>query len=78
MAGKVEVDDEENPPFTIMESSIIKIANAFEEIEKSQLQQRVIILLLEDMTGLSQKTIKTILDAAPLLKSKYLKEKKEL
>lgn len=70
--------NEENPePIELIAKSIIEVSDAFAKIEQSQLKRRAIVLLLQDATGLGQGQINKILDAAPKLKSFYLKEIKK-
>lgn len=69
----VIVTNQENPePLELIADSIIEIAEAFKKIQKSKLSQRVILLLLNDQTGLPLKEIKLILDTVPKLGDNYI------
>lgn len=73
--------DEENPePVEIIADAILKVADAFEKINKSSLSERAVILLLYDAIGssnISKKQISYVLKYAPLLKNYYLKTVKK-
>ena len=73
----VKVNEENPEPIELIAKSIIDISNSFQRINESRLKRRVIILLLEDMTGVSITSINKILDAAPKLKDVYIKEIKK-
>jgi len=53
---------------------IMKVAKVGEQLQKSNLKERAILLLLRDMTGLSMGDIKAVLEAIPMLDMKFLKE----
>lgn len=64
-----------NPePIEIIAQAIIDVANGFKVLNSSRLSRRTIVLLLQDATGLPQKQIGLILDAAPRLAETYLKK----
>lgn len=69
----VKANSENPEPLEVLAKSIIDVADAFKKINNSQLKRRTVIILLQDMTGISQTQIGKILDAAPLLKETYLK-----
>jgi len=66
----VEYDDE---PFSVVASSIVKLAEGITAINESGLSNRAIVLMLHDATGVNKKEIIKILDAAPLLAERYLR-----
>ncbi len=70
--------NEENPESVeLIADSIIKVADAFEKINKSSLTRRAIVLLLHDTIGsakITKKQIELVLDNAPLLKKYYVKQ----
>jgi len=69
--------NEQNPePLELIAKSIIELAEAFKKIESSPLKRHTIILLLKDQTGLPQRDIIKILDAAPKLAEYYVKNAK--
>lgn len=66
--------NEVNPePLELVAKSIIQIAETFEKIKSSPLRQHTVIIILKDMTGLSQRDIKAVLEAAADLKRYALK-----
>lgn len=66
--------NEANPePLELVAKSIIQIAEAFEKIKSSPLKQHTVIIILKDMTGLPQRDIKAVLEAAADLKRYALK-----
>ncbi len=69
--------DEENPePVEMIADAIMRVADAFDRINKSSLSERAIILLLHDAIGasnISKKQIGYVLKYAPLLKNYYLR-----
>ena len=80
--------DEENPESVeIIADAIIKIADAFDKIEKSKLQRRALILLIQDNCGAvgqrfnkkkpNATQINEILDSIATLKKAYIKEAKK-
>ena len=69
--------DEDNPePIELLAKSIIQVSDAFEKIQKSNLTERAIIVLLQDGIGpsyINKQQIKLVLDNLPRLKSWYIK-----
>ncbi len=66
--------NEVNPePLELVAKSIIQIAETFEKMKSSPLRQHTVIIILKDMTGLSQRDIKAVLEAAADLKRYALK-----
>jgi len=66
--------DVENPEATeIIAKSIIDLANAVEKFNKGPLKERAIIILLQDITGMSIVNIKKVLAAIPQLKKEFVK-----
>ncbi len=67
--------DEQNPePLELIAKAIIDVSDAFDKINKSQLQRRTVVLLLHDLTKIPKGQIEKILDNAPKLKGWYTKE----
>jgi hypothetical protein len=56
-----------------LSDAIVKVSDGLKALQASGLLDRTIILLLQDHTGLSMKTIKLVLDALPKLKEAYCK-----
>jgi len=76
-AKTVKVKEENPEPLELLAKSIIELSDSFIKIQNGPLQRRTIILLLKDCTGLAGRDIEKILDAAPKLKSYYVKELKK-
>ena len=60
---------------TELSDEIRKIGAAFDALAKTKLKQRVLLLLIADITGLSTSTIQRVLDALPRLETEFLKSK---
>lgn len=70
----VKVTKSEPPESTeIMAASITKISDGFAAMMRGGLNQKAIIILIQAETKLSQRDIKTVLDAIPRLKGWYCK-----
>jgi hypothetical protein len=54
-------------------TAIQEVSDAFKKLQNSKVKERVILLLLNDSTGLPLRDIQSLLTAAAQLKSKYLK-----
>ncbi|MDD5328053.1 MAG: hypothetical protein PHY02_09635 [Phycisphaerae bacterium] len=69
--------NKENPESTeLLAANIIKVADGFEKLLKSPLNDRALIVLLHDAIGqsnISKGQIKLVLDALPRLKGWYIK-----
>ncbi len=70
----VKVTEENPEPMEVLAKAIIEISDAFIKLNQGPLQRRTITLLLKDYTGLAARDIDKVLDAAPKLKSYYVKE----
>jgi len=70
----VKINEENPEPEELIASSIIQLAEGVEKLNKSRLNQRAILVLLKDMTGISMNQIDRILKAVGQLKTHYLKE----
>jgi len=57
--------------------AIIKISRLGEAIEKSRLNQRAIILLIQNITKVNRNDIKYVLNALPQLEKTFLKKVKK-
>lgn len=68
--------NEENPaPYELIAESIIKISDAFDQINKSKLDKRVIELLIKDQfPEMKMIDIRNVLYIAPKLKDIYIKK----
>lgn len=78
MKSKVQVvqaADVPEVPTVIIAQHIERIGDAMTEINRGRLTQKAIILLIQDITGLSQRDIKRVLDAQSVLANVYLKPK---
>jgi hypothetical protein len=69
---------EDNPESTeLLAANIIKVAEGFEKLLKSPLNDRALIVLLHDAIGqgnISKGQIRLVLDALPRLKGWYIKK----
>jgi len=69
--------DEVNPEsIELLAKSIIQVSEGFEKLQKTQLSQRALVVLLHNGIGVSKITksqIKLVLDNLPRLKSWYIK-----
>lgn len=74
----VKVNETAPEPLEVLAKAIIEVSDAFIKIQNGPLQRRTIILLLKDYTGLAGRDIEKILDAAPKLKTWYVKELRKL
>jgi hypothetical protein len=73
----VKVTEENPEPLELLAKSVIELSDAFIKIESSPLKRHTVVLLLQDYTRLPKKSIEAVLDAAPKLKSYYIKEMKK-
>lgn len=62
-------------PAEILASAIRDIANAIKKMRASQLNDRAIVLLLHDASGVGKPAIKNVLCALDNLAAQYLKKK---
>lgn len=70
------VTDEENPlPLELIAEQIERIGKAMDQIKKSRVTRRVIILLISNYANMSQAQVIKVLDAMEALPSYYLKSK---
>ena len=74
----VKVNETNPEPLEVLAKAIIEISDAFIKIQNGPLQRRTIVLLLKDYTGLAGRDIERVLDAAPKLKTFYIKELKKI
>lgn len=63
----------EHPVLEIVAQDIKALSEFGRSIQSSKLKQKAILVLLSHTTQLSQRDIKTVLDAIPLLEKEYLK-----
>lgn len=77
MAIIVKRDEQDPESVELIAKSIIRIAEGFQEIEKSQLNRRALVVLLKDLTGLSNRDINLVLNSLAELKSNFIKEPKK-
>lgn len=68
--------NEQNPePMEIIAKAIIDVSRGFKKINEGPLNQRVVVLLIKDLTGLSIADIERVLNAAAKLERVYIKQK---
>jgi hypothetical protein len=70
---KITTEKETLPDIEILAEHIEALSKVGEKLKKSRLNERTIILLLKDSTGLYGNQIQKVLDALPELKKRYLK-----
>ena len=62
---------EEPLPLEIMEKAIVAISKIGEQINKSRLKRRAILILIRDVTGLPLNDIDAVLNALPELEKTF-------
>ncbi len=72
---KIKTDEENPQPLDLMAEEIISLSAAIKKFDESRLTERAIIILLQDMTGYNQKTIKDILWAIRNIEGHFIKKK---
>ena len=68
----VQSETEDHVPFEVLASSVAKISDGFERIEKSGLTRRALLVLLADSTGVNKTQINRVLNGLRCLKAEYL------
>lgn len=68
-------NEEADEPMEVISTAIIEVSRGFQKLSNSRLQQRVIVLLIKDITGQSISDIEKVLYAATRLENKYIKQK---
>ena len=67
--------DEKNPePVEVIAKSIIEISRGFQKMKDSRLNQRAIILLIKDLSGVQMGEIEKVLNAAASLEKWFIKK----
>ena len=67
----ITVDNDTEDPLEVIVSSLHKVADGFDKINKSGLNRRTVVLLLHDMTKVPKRNIHDILDASKDLVTRY-------
>ena len=62
-------------PKKVLAESIVEISKAFAELRRSGLNQKAIIVLIHDATGLPKRDITRVLDSLDMLSSSYCDKK---
>lgn len=73
---KIKTDQENPEPLELIAQSIITVAEAAEKINKSQLERRLLVLMIQDIAGaqnISKSQINLVLDTVPKIKQQFLK-----
>lgn len=74
----VHIERDERDPkqsVAVIANSIVKISNAFEDMQRAGLTQKAIVVLVQNMPGMNEVTrtdIKLVLDNLPRLKAWYV------
>lgn len=78
MAKNIEVKlNEEQPESTeIIAASIIKISDGFSRLLRSGLNERALLVLIKDHTGVAMHEVKKVMDCLPRLKEIYCRQQK--
>lgn len=71
----IKKNDKNPEPMEVIAEAIIEVSRGFKKLSNSKLQQRVIVLLIKDITGQSISDIEKVLYAATRLENKYIKQK---
>lgn len=75
MAGITVKKNEQNPEKTeVLAESIIRIGEAFQKLKDTGLNERGIVVLIQDATRVSKRDITAVLDALRLLRSWYCRD----
>ncbi len=69
----IKVNQENPEPLELIAKSIIDISKAMEKMNNSSANEKLLILLIYDQTGIARSTIQRILRVIPDLKKIYLK-----
>jgi len=73
---KIKKDEEKPEPMELLAKSIVEVADGFAKLERSPLNKRAIVLLLQDGIGagkISKTQILLVLENLPKLKAWYIK-----
>lgn len=74
---KIKKDETSSESTELLARSIVQVAEGFEQLTKSGLTQRALIVLLQDgigMAKINKEQIRLVLEALPRLKGWYLKK----
>lgn len=66
-------EENEDLPLELLAEHVAKLASIGKQLKASKLKERLILLLLKDMTGISMTDIGEVLKALPKLEQRYLK-----
>lgn len=75
---KIKKTEEAEESVELLAKSVVQVAEGFERIKKSSLNDRALVALLREGIGVSKITkgqIELVLEALPRLKSWYVKKK---
>lgn len=73
MKNKLDTADTVPLAFEEIADAVMRISDLGSAIMRSNLKQRAILLLIQDITKLPHGDIKKVLDSLPVLRSMYLK-----
>lgn len=74
MTISVKKNDEKPETKEILAEAIVRIGEGFDKLQKSGLNRKAIIILIQAETKLSQRDITTVLDALPRLAGWYCRK----
>lgn len=69
----IKVDENNPPTMEVLATAIIELSDAAKKFVDGPVSDRVIHMILHDMTGVRITDIKAILNALPMIKHRYLK-----
>jgi hypothetical protein len=70
------LQDKELPEkIEVIASAVIEVSEAMRKIRSGRLGDRAIILLIQDVSGVTREDIKKVLDACEILGDRYTKKK---
>lgn len=68
------IQDEKTPvPADVLATDILKMSAAIKKLNEGQLNEKAVLVLLANSTGLTQRVIKTVLDGINDLAKDYTK-----
>lgn len=68
------IQSEKEVPLEILATSIQKISKSMDEIKKSRLTDRAIMVLMKDLTKLSERDIRRVMDSLLDLERVFIKK----
>lgn len=80
MAKNFAVKQNDDParevPTEVLADSIVAVSAAIKQLRQSRLSEKTLLLLLSHSSGLGQRDVQRVLDAAEALETQYLKPRR--